>query len=194
MAVDDKKLIAALADKAAAQQHLPMWAEWGIVDSGVLIHSLGVSWMTLVGDHLGLMSASELPAPTQGRYGRMGDDVRSDVMWFDRSTRTPLMIGEFERYSGLEKDLSPKVQSLVLAHHRWGASDALLVLAYWTTGLASLPNHAALRALVTNGFLVTGRGQIEGIARPRLVFLQFIMAMGKDGCLRLDQIIQRGVP
>jgi hypothetical protein len=193
LAANDQNWIAALADKDAAHRHLPMWTEWGVVDAGVLIHSLGVTWMTLVGDHANLMSVTELPAPAQGRYGRMGDDVRSDAVWFDRTTHHPVMIGEFERYSGIDKDLSPKVQSLVLAHHRWGAADALLVLAYWTTGLATLPNHAALRAIASDGFQVAGLGQIEGIPKLRMAFLQHIMIRGKDGLLRLDQIIQRGV-
>jgi len=62
--------------------------------------------------------------------------VRSDSVWFDRATRRVALVAEFERYAGKQKDLSPKVETLLLAQ-RWGFEDATLLLAYWSVGLVS---------------------------------------------------------
>src|SRR5258708_24902926 len=128
----------------AATSHLPMWTEWGVRDVGHLVHSLGCTFLTAVARDLGFAAASELPAPREGELAHVDEDVRSDSVWFDRKTRRVALLAEFERYSGKQKDLSPKVETLLLAQQRWGCDSAMLLLAYWSVGFLTLPDPDSL--------------------------------------------------
>lgn len=176
----------------AASAHLPMWTTWGVQDAGHLIHSLGCTFLTAVGRDLGFASVSEVPAPRQGALGCVEEDVRSDSVWFDRETRRVALVAEFERYAGKQKDLSPKLETLLLAQQRWGCADAVLILAYWSVGLVTLPDHDSLRSIVREGFQALGGVRVPGNPRARVVFFQFVVRPGQDGFLRLESIIQRG--
>lgn len=176
----------------AAASHLPMWTEWGIRDVSHLVHSLGCTFLTAVGRDLGVTAVSEVPAPRDGALAHVEEDVRSDSVWFDRQTRRVVIVAEFERYSGKQKDLSPKVETLLLAQHRWGCQDATLLLAYWSIGLVTLPNHDSLRNIVRSGFCATGGVRVPGNPIARLVFYQFVLRAGQDGLLRLENILRRG--
>ncbi len=175
-----------------AARHLPMWTEWGVRDSGHLVHSLGCTYLTALGRDLGFASVSEVPAPRQGPFAHVDEDVRSDSVWFDPATRRVAVIAEFERYAGRQKDLSPKVETLLLAHHRWGCEDAALVLAYWSIGLVTVPDHAGLRGVVRGGFHAHGGIPVGGTSRARLSFFQFVVSEGQDGLLRLSNVLRRG--
>ncbi len=176
----------------AATAHLPMWTTWGVQDAGHLIHSLGCTLLTAVGRDLGFASVSEVPAPRQGELARVEEDVRSDSVWFDRETRRVALVAEFERYAGKQKDLSPKVETLLLAQQRWGCPEAVLLLAYWSVGLVTLPDHDRLRSIARGGFQAHGGVRVPGNPRARVVFFQFVVRPGQDGLLRLESIIQRG--
>lgn len=176
----------------AATSHLPMWTEWGVRDVGHLVHSLGCSLLTAAGRDLGFAAVSEVPAPRQGVLGNVDQDVRSDSVWFDRSTRHVALVAEFERYSGKQKDLSPKVETLLLAQQRWECPSATLLLAYWSVGLVTLPDHDGLRSIVRGGFQATGGVHVPGNPSARLLFYQFVVRAGQDGLLRLENIIRRG--
>lgn len=176
----------------AATAHLPMWTTWGVQDAGHLIHSLGCTFLTAIGRDLGLASVSEVPAPRQGELARVEEDVRSDSVWFDREMRRVALVAEFERYAGKQKDLSPKVETLLLAQQRWGCPDAVLLLAYWSVGLVTLPDHDSLRSIARGGFQALGGVRVPGNPRARVVFFQFVVRPGQDGLLRLESIIQRG--
>jgi hypothetical protein len=177
-----------------AASYLPMWVEWGVRDEGHLVHSLGCTFLTAVGRELEFASISEVPAP-RGELpllAHVDQDVRSDSVWFDRATRAPRLIAEFERYEGKDKDLGPKAQTLLLAQQRWGNPEAVLLMAYWTLGLVSLPDHESLRRVVRGGFEPLGIGRIPGSPRAEIVFMQFVLKAGADGLLRLSNIIRRG--
>ena len=176
----------------AATAHLPMWTVWGVQDAGHLIHSLGCTFLTAAGRDLGFTTISEVPAPREGALARVAEDVRSDSVWFDRETRRVALVAEFERYAGKQKDLSPKLETLLLAQQRWGCHDAILLLAYWTVGLVTLPNHDSLRTIVREGFNALGGVRVPGNPKARIVFYQFVVRPGPDGLLRLEYIIQRG--
>lgn len=176
----------------AASAHLPMWTEWGVRDVGHLVHSLGCTFLTAAGRDLGFATVSEVPAPREGPLANVEADVRSDSVWFDRESRRAVLVAEFERYAGKQKDLSPKVETLLLAQHRWGCPDATLLLAYWSVGLVSLPDHDGLRTLAREGFTATGGVRVPGNPRTRLIFYQFVVRAGQDGLLRLEQILRRG--
>lgn len=176
----------------AAASHVPMWTEWGVRDLGHLVHSLGCTFLTAVGRDLGSAAVSEVPAPRDGALAHVEEDVRSDSVWFDRQTRRVVLLAEFERYSGKQKDLGPKVETQLLAQHRWGCSSATLLLAYWSVGLVTLPDHDNLRNIVRSGFLATGGVRVPGNPSARLVFYQFVVRAGNDGLLRLDSVLRRG--
>lgn len=176
----------------AAASHLPMWTEWGVRDIGHLVHSLGCTFLTAVGRDLGFAAISEVPAPREGPLAHVAEDVRSDSVWFDRSTRRVALLAEFERYAGKQKDLSPKVETLLLAHQRWGCDDATLLLAYWSVGLVTVPDHGNLRTIVRDGFSAAGGVRVPGNPRAKLVFYQFVVRAGQDGLLRLENILRRG--
>lgn len=176
----------------AAASHVPMWTEWGVRDVGHIVHSLGCTFLTAVGRDLGFAAVSEVPAPRAGALAHVEEDVRSDSVWFDRQSRGVVLLAEFERYCGKQKDLGPKVESLLLAQHRWGCSSATLLLAYWSVGLVTLPDHESLRDLVRSGFLATGGVRVPGNPGARLLCYQFVVRAGNDGLLRLDGILRRG--
>ncbi len=175
-----------------ASSHLPMWTEWGVRDVGHLVHSLGCTLLTATGRDLGFATVSEVPAPRQGVLGNVDQDVRSDSVWFDRSARQVALLAEFERYSGKQKDLSPKVETLLLAQQRWECPSATLLLAYWSVGLVTLPDHDGLRSIVRGGFQATGGVRVPGNPSARLLFYQFVVRAGQDGLLRLENILRRG--
>jgi hypothetical protein len=170
-----------------------MWTDvGGAATLGTLIHSLGCTFLTVGGHDLGFASVSEVPAPRKGDLARVEEDVRSDSVWFDRETRQVALVAEFERYSGKHKDLSPKVETLLLAQQRWGVSGyASLLLAYWSVGLVTLPDHdLACGASHARGFHARrgrararqpqGAGPVLPVRRPR---------QGQDGLLRLENIL-----
>ncbi len=116
LVVDTGKIVAQISNLETAQELLPIWTDWGIEDRGVLIHSLGVTYLTLLGNRLNYVSVTEVPAPCEGKYDRVGNEIRSDAVWFDRITQAPIAIAEFERYSGKEDNLKleNKVKNLYL--------------------------------------------------------------------------------
>jgi hypothetical protein len=176
----------------AAASHLPMWTEWGVRDVGHLVHSLGCTFLTAAGRDLGFAAVTEVPAPRNGPLAHVEEDVRSDSVWFDRTTRRVALVAEFERYAGKQKDLSPKVETLLLAQHRWGCEHATLLLAYWSVGLVSVPDHDSLRSIARGGFSSTGGVRVPGNPRVKLIFYQFVVRAGLDGQLRLESILRRG--
>src|SRR5262245_16690482 len=103
-----------------ARKLVPSWIN-GFEDYSCTIHSAGVSFWSAMGYEFGYESYSELPAPQNGPYAFVGTDVRSDSVWFDRSSGEPVTIVEFERYSGIidAPKLAHKAGNLLLAHHRW---------------------------------------------------------------------------
>jgi hypothetical protein len=177
---------------AAASHHLPMWTEWGVRDVGHFVHSLGCTFLTAAGRDLGLAAVSEVPAPREGPLAHVEENVRSDSVWFDRTTKRVALIAEFERYAGKQKDLSPKVETLLLAQHRWDCGNSTLLLAYWSVGLVTLPDHGNLRAIAHGGFSAMGGVRVPGNPKARLIFYQFVVRAGQDGLLRLENIIRRG--
>ena len=177
---------------AAAGHQLPLWTTWGVRDAGHLVHSLGCTFLTGVGRDLGHAAVAEVPAPRHGPLGHVQEDVRSDSVWFDREDQKVVLIAEFERYAGKQKDLGPKAETLLLAHQRWSRPDALLVLAYWTIGHVTVPDHNALRGIIHGGFDATGGVRVPGRPLATVAFFQFVVREDPDGLMRLVSIHRRG--
>lgn len=167
----------ALQNMEQARSLMPILTDWGVQDSGVSIHSLGVTFLTLLGRELGFIPACEFPALSQGDYAHVGEDVRSDVIWFNSESRTPVLIGEFERYTSPDdqRNLQGKVENLLLAHHRWGAKSSLLLLAYWTKSVVSSPDRSALKQKLRQGFETPSRQRVAGTQQGQLLCVRFAL-------------------
>ena len=187
-----QQLRAALADTSVATELLPRWGASGWPDDGCTLHSCGVTFWTVLGMRLGCESLAEMPAP-----GHNADpDIRSDSAWFNPAGGPPVLLVEFERYAG-DGDtgkLAAKVRNLARAADRWGAASATLVLAYWSRGLANLPDHESLRGIVSKGIVGGAVPAVPPLPCTRLLFFQFVHQAAQSGRWRLHQILERGLP
>jgi hypothetical protein len=182
-------------EMTVAHRHMSLWTAVGVEDYSCTIHSTGVSYWNAMGLAFGFNAIAEMPAPQSGPYAFAGDDVRSDSLWFAVPAGSPSVAVEFERYTRRtdEGKLIEKVKNLLLAHHRWDRQPRILVLAYWTKGLASLPNHDRLRARIKNGFVTSAKERVEGAVNCDVLFFQTVLQQGDGGRWRLAQIVERGV-
>ncbi len=190
--VDKSKIVAQIGNLETAQELVPIWTkDWGVKDRGVLIHSLGVTYLTLLGNRLNYVSVTEVPAPCEGKYACVSNEIRSDAVWFDRITQAPIAIAEFERFSGKEDNLKleNKVKNLLLAHHRWSVKAELLILAYWTKKLTSL-HSLKLQKIIHQGFVTAAGENVAGSRTGKLFLFQFVMRENRD-LLYLADILTR---
>ncbi|BAZ08864.1 hypothetical protein NIES4071_06700 [Calothrix sp. NIES-4071] len=194
MANPDNSIIAQLQNLNTARELMPNLTDWGVKDFSCSIHSLGMTYLTLLGNHLGYVGVAEVPTPKNGQYAYIGDDIRSDSVWFNRETRLPTLIAEFERYSGVidQSKLESKVKNLLLAHNRWDGKPEYLVLAYWTKGISSFPKYENLQQIISKGFKTPAQEPVEGTSRQKLLLLQFWMRENSDQKLYLSEIVVRG--
>lgn len=138
-----------------AREHFPMWTEWGIEDVSTTVHSLGLSYLVTAGQALGLAACAEFPVdPT----------VRSDGIWWDKETRNPVAVFEFERYKD-GSELRDKVQNLLFAYHRLNRQPQLLALIYWTKNFYPLADEVTqeLWNIVMQGFRTAYGQAIPGV-------------------------------
>lgn len=203
-AYGDDEMVHTVVDKireeagslAIAKQHLSVWTDHGLPDFLFTLHSTGTTYWNTMGTMFGLDAITEMPAPQQGPFAYVGDDVRSDSLWFDRKNHQPLVVVEFERYTRKtdQAKLVGKVDSLLLAHHRWEQKPAVLVLVYWTKGLASLPDHQQLRRRVTHGFTTAAQEDVAPARGCELIFFQSVLSEVEKNRWALTQIVERGQP
>lgn len=192
----ENRLTQSLNSIHIAQEILPLWTDWGVQDSDVWVHSLGITFWTALGQQLGYVAISEVPAIPQINQTNIstGEKVRSDSAWFDHNTRKPTVLIEFERYGGIidNEKLIGKTKNLLLAHRMWNESPELLILAYWTKGLVPALQYDTLRNIICLGFETTTKSRVVGSAKGRLIFYQFILQDYKQTLLRLTEIVKRG--
>lgn len=183
------------SDLTIARLHLGLWTDRGLADTSCALHSVGMTYWTLMGSTFGFDAIAEMPAPAMGAYGFVGDDVRNDSAWFSAKSNSPSVLVEFERYAGVSDKgkLAGKVNSLLLAHHRWQNAPSVLILAYWTKGLAALPDHASLRRRAKYGFETSAKEHVSGAADCVVLFFQSVLQMTDDSRWQLSQVIERGV-
>ena len=105
-----------------ARRDFPIWTEWGVADESHAVHSLGLSYLVRVGQELGYVAASEFPVA--------GHHVRADAVWWDRTTRQPVAVFEFERLKD-GSELIGKTHNLMRAWHATGRAPVLLGLVFW---------------------------------------------------------------
>lgn len=178
-----------------ARRHFGLWTERGLADTSCSLHSVGVSYWNAMGTISGFNAICEMPAPVAGFYGNVGDDVRNDSVWFPPNSTSPIVLVEFERYSGASDaaKLTGKADNLLMAHHRWQASAKVLILAYWTKSFAALPDHAAMRQRLRRGFETSAKERVGGAFGCELLFFQFVLQQAEESRWQLSQILERGV-
>lgn len=163
----------------------PMLTDWGVRDQDVLVHSLGCSAWTALGQELGWMAVCECPVPTA-----YSADIRSDSVWFSRSSRAPEVLIEFERFDGTvrgEQKLDEKVCNLLDAAARWGGAPKLLVLSAWSKGVVSAPDTNKLTARCRMGFKTAVGVEIAPIRGALVMFNRMIFNVQRNGTLALTQ-------
>ncbi|HNG96074.1 MAG: hypothetical protein K1Y36_21695 [Blastocatellia bacterium] len=183
-----------LQNRQLIQEWLPIWTDWGIEDTETWVHSLGVTFWTLLGHKLGFVAISEAPAiRNKALYSE--DQIRSDSVWYEPETHNPTVIIEFERYSGAgdQTKLAGKVKNLLIAQQRADQTPKVLILAYWTKGVKTLPPHHNLLNLFATGFETLRQIRIPGSSTGKLMFFQFVLHEHRDHKLRLEQVLERGV-
>lgn len=188
------KVLTAIENKDFVEYSFPMMSDWGVKDEDTLIHSLGCSYWMALGHHLGYCGVVEVPAPLTYAI-RSNHDVRSDAVWFDKNTQKPNLVVEFERYSGTNSDqikLTDKVKNLLLAHRRWKLEPDFVVLAYWTNGLKTLPDHQGIKTLFEKGFKLANGEILEGCNSKQLLLLNFVFQSDQQGTHRLVDVVKRG--
>jgi len=167
-------------------QAFPVLKSHGLKDEDVLVHSIGCSVWNTLGHELGFMAVVEGPAPVAS-----GNDIRSDSVWFDKGSNTPLVLIEFERYDGTERGkgkLVEKLTNLMEAAMRWDNQPVLLVLSAWSPGLVSAPDFEELEKMFLQG-TQNSKGSIVpkpsgcGLLLHRMIFDQEV-----DGLLRLKRM------
>ncbi|MEI6568850.1 MAG: hypothetical protein WCR20_19365 [Verrucomicrobiota bacterium] len=171
---------------ALLRREFPMLADWGVPDVGLAIHSLGLNYLAALGRHLGCPTVTEFPLvradlPTNvALAGFDGLEVRPDVVWFDRKSREPLLLAEFERFDDLSarrKVLVEKTENLVLAHHLTGSQPEILLLALWTFTGVKVTGLAELSTRVRSGFRRDGGTRINGLSgQARFLVATFVFA------------------
>jgi hypothetical protein len=118
-----EEILREFASLELARQYFPMWTEWGIEDESHAVHSLGLSYLLTIGQALGHAACCEYPVA--------GHLVRADCVWWDKKTREPVALFEFERHKG-GGELVEKVRNLMLAWHHAERKPRLLGLVFWT--------------------------------------------------------------
>lgn len=138
---------------AIARSYFPLWTEWGVEDESVAVHSLGLSYLTTVGQQSGYACCSEFPIA--------GCSLRADSLWWDKETRAPVALFEFERHKG-GSELIEKVQNLLFAYHSLENRPALLGLVFWTKKFYPLSDEGVrdLWTIFERGYLAENRRRI----------------------------------
>lgn len=168
----------------------PMLSDWGLEDQDVMVHSLGVSVWNTLGHELGFMAVAECPAPFSVVAG---DDIRSDSVWFDKNTKQPVVVIEFERYDGTDKGrqkMGEKAENLLEANQRWGGLPQVLILASWTKGMVSVPDHKTLISRIHKGFKNRKGTMVNGNPAAKFLFSRFCFQQQlQDKMIKLDRIL-----
>lgn len=168
----------------------PMLYEWGVEDQDVMVHSLGVSAWNTLGHELGFMAVAECPAPFSEVAG---DDIRSDSVWFDKTTRQPVVVIEFERYDGTDKGkqkIDEKADHLLETNQRWGGHPQVLILAVWSKAMVSVPDHRRLSARTDKGFKNRKGTMVNGNPAAPFLFSRFCFQLQLQAKkLKLDRIL-----
>lgn len=102
-------------------------ADWGAKDEDALLHTLGINLFAGLARAAGYVGLVEFPVPRAQQWQRKL--VRVDSAWFNRATRQPVVLVEFERFS-METVLE-KLTNLYVAAHGCEVAPDVLILCIW---------------------------------------------------------------
>ena len=206
-------LSAELKTLDVARAQFPMWTDWGVEDESVALHSLGLSYLTTVGQHAGYACCCEYPVA--------GHKVRADSVWWDKEMRTPAALFEFERHKGgtelVDKvcwwdkemrtpaalfeferhkggtELVDKVRNLLRAYHSLKGKPSLLCLVFWTKNFYPLGDEGVrdLWQIFERGFLAEDRCRVPPAATGLLRVYECLHENAGHGRHTLKQITER---
>lgn len=162
-----------------------MWTSWGVEDESHTLHSLGLSYLTAIGQTLGFVAAAEYPVA--------GPSVRADCVWWDPETRRVAAVFEFERHKD-GTELIDKTRNLMRAWHVAGRTPPLLGLVLWTKNFFPL-DAGATRGLwreLEQGFLDSARSRVEPVPVDRLKVFECLHLSGPRGTWLLKGFQERG--
>ena len=182
---------AALTDEfsrlAIARSHFPMWTDWGVEDESVAVHSLGLSYLTTVGQDSGFACCCEYPVA--------GYKVRADSVWWDKETQVAVALIEFERHKG-GNELVDKVQNLLLAYHSLRDKPGLLCLVFWTKNFFPLGDEGVsnLWRIFERGFVAEDRRRVPPASARLLRIFECLHEDAGSGRHTLKKIVERRRP
>jgi hypothetical protein len=171
-----------LQDRTLLETHFPMWVEWGVEDTSVAVHSLGLSYLVTLGQSLGYAACAEYPVT---------DSVRADCVWWDKSTGKAVAAMEFERHKG-GSELADKVRNLVIACHALDR-PRLLGLFFWTKNFYGLPDEGLrdLWRLFQHGFTTKHGVAVQGADPAFLRVFECRHSVGAEQQVLLKGIVER---
>ncbi len=168
------------------RREFPMLTDGRVSDVGLAIHSLGLNYLAAFGRELGCPAVTEFPLVSEDSVplGRQPDftglEVRPDVVWFNRQSRAPVLLAEFERYDEVpakRRLILEKAENLVLAHHLSPGQERILLLALWTFTGARVSGLAEISTHVRSGFRRSGSTPINGLSGDvRFLVATFLFA------------------
>jgi hypothetical protein len=158
----DRVLTDAVIVQEVISRDVPMLApDWGSKDEDALLHTLGINLFAGLARAAGYVGLAEFPVPRATQWQRKL--VRVDSAWFDRSTRRPVVLVEFERFS-METVLE-KLTNLYVAAHGCEVAPDLLLLCIWA--LDGDPVDAKWfdpdRALTVGGGPIVRRPEVSSV-------------------------------
>ncbi|MCH8045775.1 MAG: hypothetical protein IID44_18845 [Planctomycetes bacterium] len=163
------------ASLSLADEHFPIWRQWGVEDTSVAVHSLGLSYLLTIGQRAGFAACCEFP---------VDPSVRADCVWWQKDSHDAVAAFEFERHKN-GSELKEKVENLLIAYQRLGQQPRLLSLVFWTKHFYALePSELeGLWGLFGSGFTTKDGVRIPG-ADPRRLHI-FECTHGDAGADRL---------
>jgi len=180
--VDLHKLLEEFRSMAVARQHYPIWTDWGVKPTSTSIHSLGLSYLTRLGQEMGYVACQEFPVT---------NSIRADCVWWDKENRQPLAFFEFERFKN-GAELEEKTKNLLQAHQYHRQSPQFLGLMIWTENFYPIKDHylTNLWNIARSGFQTHDGQQIAGLTQPHFHIFEFQHTEEKS-CLKLQCIRER---
>ena len=136
-------------------------ADWGVRNEDALLHTLGINLFAGLARAAGYVGLAEFPVPRAQQWQHKL--VRVDSAWFDRVTRRPVVLVEFERFS-IETVLG-KLTNLYVAAHGCEVAPDLLLLCLWAMDGDSVDTKwfDADRSLPVSGGPVVRRPELSSI-------------------------------
>ena len=155
-----------------------MLTDWGVRDEGMQIHSMGCNYLAALGRHHGHWAINEYSLFTDSGRG-----IRPDAIWWERPSRAPVFLAEFERYvPGQEQKLKEKVDNLLESHHALSRTPVVLLLLCWVTSGTDLGRARNVGSTMVDGLRAANGDWLAPLNTSTRFMLRF-MIMGRDGDL-----------